>query len=219
MLIVGLTGGIGAGKSTVDRHLAERGAQVIDVDAIGRDVLRPHGGAEAQVAAEFGTAILAADGSIDRTALAGVVFADSESLSRLTAISHPAINEELVSRLRRLASRSVIVLDMAVLTESDLGRTDERYRYTFVVTVEAPASVREERAVASGFDREDVRRRMERQASDSERRALADAVIVNDGTIESLIEQVDVLWARLEVLAEPNRHASPGPSRLADPAG
>ncbi|HUZ10724.1 MAG TPA: dephospho-CoA kinase [Acidimicrobiales bacterium] len=202
MLIVGLTGGIGAGKSTVAGLLAERGAEVIDVDALGRQVLEPGGRAQAGVAAEFGPGVLAGDGSIDRAALAKVVFADASALARLTAISHPAINEELVARLRTLPPRTIAVLDMAVLAESELGRVDDRYRYTFVVIVEAPRELREERAVARGSDRDDVRRRMAQQATDEQRRALADVVIANDGTPAQLAEQVDDLWELLRSLAE-----------------
>jgi dephospho-CoA kinase len=204
MLIVGLTGGIGAGKSTVARLLAEHGADVIDVDGLGRKVLEPGGKAEAGVAAEFGRDVLAQDGSIDRAALAKVAFADAAALARLTAISHPAINEELAERLQQVRSAradSIAVLDMAVLAESQLGRTNDQYRYTFVITVEAPDEVREERAVARGSGRDDVRRRMAQQATDTQRRALADVVIVNDGTAEQLATQVDALWKRLLALA------------------
>jgi dephospho-CoA kinase len=201
MLIVGLTGGIGAGKSTVARLLAEHGAEVIDVDGLGRQVLESGGRAQAAVAAEFGPDVLAVDGSIDRAALAKVAFADAGTLARLTAISHPAINAELVERLRALPANTIAVLDMAVLAESQLGRSDERYRYTFVVTVEAPIELREERAVARGSSRDDVRRRMAQQATDTERRALADVVITNDGSSEELNTQVDSLWQRLTALA------------------
>ena len=209
MLIVGLTGGIGAGKSTVAGLLAAHGAEVIDVDALGRLVLEPGGRAQAGVAAEFGPGVLAADGTIDRAALARVVFADAAALARLTAISHPAIDEELVARLRALPPDTIAVLDMAVLAESRLGRSDERYRYTFVVIVEAPPELREERAVARGSDRGDVRRRMAQQATDEQRRALADVVITNDGTPEQLAEQVDALWARLRALAAPGGAGTP----------
>ena len=209
MLIVGLTGGIGAGKSTVARLLAERGADVIDVDALGRQVLEPGGRAQAGVAAAFGPGVLAADGSIDRAALAKVVFADAAALARLTAISHPAINEELVARLRALPPGAIAVLDMAVLAESELGRVDDPYRYTFVVIVEAPPELREERAVARGSDRDDVRRRMAQQATDEQRRALADVVITNDGTPAQLTERVDALWAQLRSRAGRDRSEEP----------
>jgi dephospho-CoA kinase len=194
VLIVGLTGGIGAGKSTVARLLAQRGALIIDVDELGRRVLAPGGRAEARVAEEFGSAVLNDDLSIDRAALAKAVFSDGEALARLTSISHPAINDELVEELRRLPPKSIVVLDMAVLTESILGQVEEPYRYRYVVTVEADPSRREDRAVARGSDRDDVRRRMAHQADEATRRAHADVVITNDGSAEDLATQVDQLW-------------------------
>jgi len=195
VLIVGLTGGIGAGKSTAARLLAERGAHVIDVDELGRRVLAPGGRAEAPVAAAFGPQVVSSDGSIDRAALAKIVFSNGEALSRLTAISHPAINEELVDELRALApSTGIVVLDMAILAESNLGQVEEPYRYRYVVTVEADPLRREERAVARGSDRDDVRRRMTHQAEEAQRRAVADVVLTNDGELADLVRQVDNLW-------------------------
>jgi dephospho-CoA kinase len=202
VLIVGLTGGIGAGKSTVSRLLAERGAHVIDVDELGRRVLAPGGRAEASVVAAFGPSVQAADGSIDRAALAKTVFGDAEALATLTAISHPAINEELLEGLRALpASTGVVVLDMAILTESNLGQIEDPYRYRYVVTVEADPSRREERAVERGSNRDDVRRRMSHQSDEATRRAAADFVITNDGSPEDLAAQVDELWERLNAPA------------------
>jgi dephospho-CoA kinase len=200
VLIVGLTGGIGAGKSTVARLLAERGAQIIDVDELGRRVLAPGGRAQAAVGAAFGPQIIAADGTIDRPALAKIVFADGAALSRLTDISHPAINEEIVDELRALDPSTIAVLDMAVLTESTLGQVADPYRYRFVVTVEADPAQREERAVARGSGRDDVRNRMARQSDEATRRRVADFVITNDGSQEDLVGQVDRLWQRLSAL-------------------
>jgi dephospho-CoA kinase len=178
--------------------LAERGAHVIDVDELGRRVLTPGGRAEAPVAAEFGPQVVSNDGSIDRAALAKIVFSDGEALSRLTAISHPAINEELVDELRALPpTTGIVVLDMAILAESNLGQVEEPYRYRYVVTVEADPRQREERAVARGSDRDDVRRRMTHQAEESQRRAVADVVITNDADLAELVRQVDDLWERL----------------------
>jgi len=203
VLIVGLTGGIGAGKSTVAHLLAERGAHVIDVDELGRRVLARGGRAEKPVATAFGTQVVAPDGTIDRAALAKIVFSDGEALARLTAISHPAINEELVEELRALPpSTRMVVLDMAILTESNLGQVAEPYRYRYVVTVESDPSRREERAVARGSDRDDVRRRMSHQADENTRRAVADFVITNDGDLNDLASQVDRLWDQLETASE-----------------
>ena len=137
------------------------------------------------------------DGAIDRAAVARVVFTDAKALSRLTAISHPAINAELVDRLAALPDDAIAVLDLAVLAESELGRSDPRYRYSYVVTVEASPDLREERAVLRGSKRDDVRRRMAQQATDEQRRALADVVLTNEGTNDELVAQVDGLWERL----------------------
>jgi dephospho-CoA kinase len=201
VLIVGLTGGIGAGKSTVARLLADRGAHVIDVDEVGRRVLAPGGRAEAPVAAAFGPQVVSSDGSIDRAALAKIVFSDGEALARLTGISHPAINEELVEELRALRdSTGIVVLDMAVLAESNLGRVEEPYGYRYVVTVEADPLLREDRAVARGSDRDDVRRRMTHQVDEAQRRAIADFVITNDAAPGDLVRQVDELWDHLVVM-------------------
>ncbi|HWD23925.1 MAG TPA: dephospho-CoA kinase, partial [Acidimicrobiales bacterium] len=115
MLIVGLTGGMGAGKSTVARLLAQHGAAVLDVDAIGRQVLEPGHQAAERVLREFGSDVLGADGSIDRSMLARTVFSDPDALARLVAISHPAINDELAAVMRSLPSNSIVILDIAVL--------------------------------------------------------------------------------------------------------
>lgn len=159
-LVVGLTGGIGSGKSTVAGLLAAHGAAVIDVDALGRSVIAPGGRAETAVLAEFGPGVADADGHIDRAALAGSVFGDAAALARLTAISHPAINAELVERIDALPDDAIVVLDMAILVESHLGRIDPAHSYSRVVVVEAPEELRVERAVARGMREADVRARI-----------------------------------------------------------
>ena len=198
MLVIGLTGGIGSGKSTVAAMLGEWGAAVIDVDALGRVVIAPGGRAEAAVLDEFGLRIASPDGHIDRAALAAVVFGDAVALQRLTAISHPAINEELAARLDRLrasdAPPAVVVLDMAILVESNLAHG----AYTRVVTVEAPLELRVDRAVARGMAEPDVRNRIASQATEAQRRAVADSVIVNDGDLEALSGRVARLWSLIQ---------------------
>ena len=197
MIVVGLTGGIGAGKSTVSAMLAERGAAVIDVDQLGREVQMCGGRAVEAVASEFGAAVRGADGGIDRPALARIVFADPAALARLTAIVHPAIDAELVLSIAGLAHSAdpptVVVLDMAVLAESRLGRGI----YEVVVVVEAPVELRIERAVARGMARDDVLARMTHQASDEDRRQIADVVIVNAAGRAELEAAVDDLWLQL----------------------
>lgn len=202
MLVIGLTGGIGSGKSTVAALLAERGATVIDVDTLGREVIAPGGRAEAKVIAEFGSEITDAAGHIDRAGLARVVFGQPEALARLTAISHPAINAELGERLDAVqgdegSTESVVVLDMAILVESNLGRGDPEHSYTKVVVVEAPPELRVQRAVARGMQADDVRARIASQATDDERRVVADAVIINDGDLAALAQRVDGLWRQI----------------------
>jgi len=200
MLVVGLTGGIGAGKSTAAARFAELGAAVIDVDAIGRDVLAPGGRAEQGVIDAFGPGITDDNGNIDRSKVAAEVFGRSDRLAALEAISHPAINAELDIQLQELAERGevqMVVLDMAVLTESRLGQLESGRGYTQVVVVESPEAVRMPRLIERGLTEEQARARMASQATDAERRAIADHVIVNDGTPEELAAAVDQVWAEL----------------------
>ena len=200
MLVVGLTGGIGAGKSTAAARFAERGAAVIDVDAIGREVLAPGGRAEQGVVDAFGPGILNDEGRIDRSKVAAEVFGRPDRLTALEAVSHPAINAELESLLQDLADRGgvqVVVLDMAVLAESRLGQLESGRGYTRVVVVEAPVEVRLPRLVERGLTEEQARARMASQATDAQRRALADHVIVNDSRPEDLAAAVDDVWDEL----------------------
>ena len=199
MLIVGLTGGIGAGKSTAARLFSVRGAAVIDVDRLGHRVLEPGGRAYAAVIDTFGTGIVGGDGVIDRRALGRIVFSDPAELAKLNSISHPAINDELAVEIDQARARGVdvAILDLALLVESSLGRIDADHSYSVVVTVEAPEALRVERAVARGMDRDDVRRRIAAQASEADRRAVADFVLVNDGDEQRLDAQVDACWQEL----------------------
>jgi dephospho-CoA kinase len=195
VLVIGLTGGIGAGKSTVATLLAKRGAAVIDVDELGRDVLGPGGRARDGVIARFGAAVVGTDGEVDRAALAATVFGDDRALADLTSISHPAINTLLADRLAELAESgpAVMVLDMAVLVESQLGRGF----YDTVVVVEAPWSQRVARLTARGLTEHEAVARRDAQATDAERRAVADFVVDNSGDVEALTSEVDALWIKL----------------------
>ena len=194
MLVIGLTGGIGSGKSTVAGLLADCGAVVLDVDAVGREVIAPGGLAEADVLAEFGVGVADAAGRVDRATLGRAVFGQPEALARLTAISHPAINTELAARLAALPVASLVVLDMAILVESNLGKLPDGNGYTKVVVVEAPTELRVDRAVARGMSADDVRARIAAQASDAQRRAVADVVLTNDGDRDRLAQRVGELW-------------------------
>jgi dephospho-CoA kinase len=170
---------------------------VIDVDAVGREVIAPGGRAVAGVLAEFGPEIAGADGAIDRAALGRAVFGNSAALARLTAISHPAINAELAARLDALPAHAIVVLDMAILVESNLGRLADGRSYSRVVVVEAPTELRVQRAVERGMQGDDVRARIASQATDEQRRAVADVVLTNDADRDTLSTRVEELWARI----------------------
>lgn len=194
MLVIGLTGGIGSGKSTVSRLLGDKGATIIDVDQLGREVLLPAGRAHDGVIDEFGPGIVGDDGHIDRAKLAAVVFNDPAALNRLTTVSHPAINAEIADRLDASPRDAIVVLDMAILVESFLGRGDPEHSYTKVIVVETPVDLRVERAVARGMKADDVRARINSQATDAERRKVADLVVTNDGDLDALQREVDRVW-------------------------
>jgi dephospho-CoA kinase len=212
MRIIGLTGGIGAGKSTLATMLAERGAIVIDVDAIGRAVVGPGGVAEDAVGARFGPTIVADDGHIDRAALARIVFADGDALAGLEAIVHPAINAEIDRQLDIIEARgnddALIVLDMAVLVGSRLGRDLPSGRgYDTVVVVRAPFEARVARLVHQrGMTEADARARIAAQPSDEAQRAAADHLIDNDGDRDTLRGAVDLLWDELCIAPTAHQH-------------
>jgi dephospho-CoA kinase len=191
VLLVGLTGGIGSGKSTVAAMLTERGAHVVDADAIAREVVEPGTPALAQLVERFGPSILAADGSLDRPRLADLAFASDTERKALEAITHPAINAEFLRQISEAPSDGVVVLDVPLLVESGL-RT-----YECVVVVETPAAVRLDRLEGRGVGRADAEARMAAQATDEDRRAVADHLIDNRGDLADLEAQVDDVWADL----------------------
>ena len=195
MLVVGLTGGIGSGKSTVSRLLSARGAVIVDADVVARRVVEPGGPAYQGVVDRFGPGILASDGTIDRPALAAIVFADPSARADLEAITHPAvgvlINEQLAAEA---GTDHVVVLDVPLLVES--GRTG-----TPVIVVDCPPETAIRRLVEQrAMDEADARRRVAAQVSREERLAHADLVIDNSGSPEALEHQVDAAWAWIEGL-------------------
>lgn len=195
MLTVGLTGGIGAGKGEVARTLAGYGAVVVDADQLAREALAPGTPGLAQVVAQFGSGVLAADGSLDRARLADVVFGDDAALARLEAIVHPVVGARAAELIAAAPDDAVVVYDVPLLAEKGLAGA-----YDLVVVVEAPAEVRVRRVVAArGMRPDDVRARIAAQASDEQRAAVADVVLDNSGTREELEAQVGELWA--EILA------------------
>ena len=190
MILIGLTGGIGSGKSTVSARLAELGARVIDADAITREVQQPGTEVFAAIVGRFGDGVVAADGSLDRAALAAKVFGDPEELKALTDIVHPAVGVMIAERMAEAAGTDdVVVLDVPLLVES--GRDD----MAAMVVVDLDPEVAVQRLVEHrGFAEEDARARISRQASREDRLARADKVLDNSGSVEDLLAQVDAAW-------------------------
>jgi dephospho-CoA kinase len=192
-VLVGLTGGIGAGKSAVASRLASHGAVIIDGDKLAREVVAPGSKGLAEVVAEFGSGVLAADGSLDRPALGKIVFADAGARRRLEAITHPRIRVRTVELIMAAPPGSVVVNDVPLLVEAGLATTFE-----LVVIVVAPRETRIERLTATrGMSREEAESRIAAQATDEQRRAVADVVIENNGTLDDLRERVDKVWRGL----------------------
>lgn len=192
---LGLTGGIGSGKSTVAGMLRDRGAVVVDADQIARELVEPGGEALAELVTEFGPRILQADGSLSRGELAAMAFSDPRATERLNAIMHPLIRAEAERRINADRSAPVVVYDMPLLVETgQVGLVD------VVVVVDVPEEVQIDRAVRlRGLDEADVQRRMTVQAARADRLAAADHVIDNSGSREATQAQVDALWAVLAV--------------------
>lgn len=188
---VGLTGGIGAGKSTVARMLADRGAVVVDGDLIARELVEPGEPALAEIAARFGSGVMDPDGRLDRAALADIVFPDPAQLAHLEAIMHPRIADRSAQMLddAEAAGVPVVVYDMPLLVESDQADL-----FDVVLVVQAPVEVRLARLAVRGVAAADAHARMARQASDAQRAAVADLVLDNSGSEEELEGQVERAW-------------------------
>lgn len=198
MRIIGLTGGIAAGKSTVSRRWAEHGAVVVDADRLARDAVAPGSPGLARVAERFGPSVLAADGSLDRAALGSIVFADADARRDLEAITHPEVwrlAQEAFDAAESDDPEALVVYDVPLLAEA---RGRRPIAFDAVVVVDAPAAQRVERLVAfRGATRDDAERRVAAQASDAERLALADHVVDATGTVDETIRSADDVWARL----------------------
>lgn len=193
---IGLTGGIGAGKSTVAGLLAEHGAHVLDADAIAREVVAVGTPGLQQVADAF-PGVLAPDGSLDRPALAARVFADPQQRALLESITHPLIGTETARRMATFDERAIVVYDVPLLAESG-----SRGRYDFVIVVEAPLEVRLGRLAARGLPADQARERIANQATDEQRRAVADLVLDNGGDRDALAAQVRAGWPRIAGITE-----------------
>jgi dephospho-CoA kinase len=193
MLKVGLTGGIGAGKSEVSRLLASCGAVVVDADRIAREVVEPGTPGLAAVVAEFGPSVLTTEGTLDRAKLGSVVFADPERLAALNAIVHPLVGARSAELESRAAADAIVVHDVPLLTENALAPL-----YDLVVVVDASPRTQLDRLVRlRGMRESEARSRMAAQATREQRRAIADVLIDNDGPLDALEPQVRRLWAEL----------------------
>jgi dephospho-CoA kinase len=197
VLVIGLTGGIGSGKSTVSALLAQRGAVVVDADAIVREVQRPGTPVFAAMVERFGPGIMAADGGLDRAAVADRVFNDSQALADLNDIVHPAVGKEIADRMATLAETDeVVILDVPLLVESK-----NAYPVAGLLVVDVDPEVAVRRLVEQrGMREEDVRARISRQARRAERLARADRIIDNSGTRDDLGTAVAEAWEWIEGL-------------------
>ncbi len=205
MILVGLTGGIGAGKSTVSALLAGHGAVVIDADAITRALQEPGQPVLAAIVDRFGSGVLTADGRLDRAGLAEIVFGDPDALRDLNAIVHPAVGAEIARRIAaEQDSGRIVVLDVPLLVETGRGGLSG------IVVVDVPTDTAVERLVVQrGMSEDDARARVAVQASRDERLAKADVVIDNSSTREALEKRVAEVWAWMQQLPDADRPREP----------
>lgn len=201
--LIGLTGGIASGKSVVSERLAERGAVVIDADVLAREVVDPGTAGLAEIVSEFGTGVLREDGSLDRAALGALIFSDAQKREKLNAITHPKIwrrTRELIAAAEARDPEAVVVYDVPLLAEA-AGKRD--LDFDLVVVVHADTGTRIQRMVElRGMRRDEALHRLNSQASDTERLAIADVVIDNNGDLTDTLAQVDGLWERVAVQSQ-----------------
>lgn len=193
MLRVGLTGGIGAGKSEVSGRLAAQGAIIIDADAIAREVVAPGTPGLEQVIATFGPRLRGADGALERERLGEIVFADPAKLAQLNSIVHPLVGQRMTELETTAAADAIVVHDVPLIAENNLASG-----YDVVVVVDTPPALQLDRLVKlRGMNEEQARARMAAQATREQRLAIADFVIDNSGSLAELDRQVGDLWAEL----------------------
>ena len=193
MLLVGLTGGIGSGKSTVSGMLGERGAVILDADVFARDAVREGSDGFRRVVERFGRSVIGPDGELDRAALASIVFADTQALRDLEDIVHPEVRRLIADGVTDNAGTDkVVILVNPLLIEMGTHRDCD-----VVVVISASAETQVRRTVAGGMDEADVRSRIAAQLPLAERARYADVLIDNEGSIEELASQVDRLWSEL----------------------
>ncbi|HEY2205681.1 MAG TPA: dephospho-CoA kinase [Pseudonocardia sp.] len=217
MLRIGLTGGIGAGKSTVARGLTDLGAIVVDADQVAREVVRPGSPGLAEVARAFGEEVLDADGALDRPRLASVVFADPQARSRLNGILHPLIGRRTAELVAEAPADGILVHDVPLIVENDMAAG-----FALVVVVFATERERIRRLVGDrGMTADEARSRIASQADDDARRAVADVALDNSGSADEVTERVRRLWRERLVPFEENlrlgRVAVGDPATVADP--
>ncbi|MFO7249913.1 MAG: dephospho-CoA kinase [Actinomycetes bacterium] len=196
-LKVGLTGGIGSGKSEVSKRLAAHGAIVIDADRIAREVVEPGTPGLVRVVEEFGPEVLRADGSLDRQRLGSIVFADPERLAALNAIVHPLVAARAAELQEAAPDDAIVVYDVPLLVENNLAG-----QYEVVIVVDAADEIRVDRLTRlRGMSEADAKARIAAQATREDRLRVADIVIVNEGTLEELQARVDEVWEELRARA------------------
>jgi dephospho-CoA kinase len=202
MFLIALTGGIASGKSLVSSRLAEHGAVIVDADILAREVVEPGTRGLAAIAEHFGPGVIAADGTLNRPALGAIIFSNDHERQALNDITHPEVwrrAKELFAEAEAADPNTVIVYDVPLLVESTKGRA---MTFDLVVVVNASTETRIQRLMElRGMTREEAGHRLNSQASDTERLAVADVVIENNGTIEETLQQVDALWSRASLAA------------------
>lgn len=195
VLIIGLTGGIAAGKSTVASRWRERGATIVDADLLAREAVAVGSFGLEQIRRQFGDSVIAADGSLDRAALGAIVFRDPVARADLNGITHPEVwrlAQERFAAIRAADSKAVAVYDVPLLAEA---AADRPLRFDTVVVVHAPRATRIDRLIAErGMSRSEAERRIAAQASDEDRLALADHVVDASGTLDETLASADVVW-------------------------
>jgi len=204
VIVVGLTGGIGAGKSTVSTMLAERGAAIVDADQIARDLQAPGAPLLDVMAERFGSHIIDDHGALDRAAVAAIVFSDEQALKDLNGIVHPAMQAEIQAQIdAHRGTDRIVVLDFPLLGENP------RKGLAATIVVDVPYELAVERAVARGMDQDDVRNRINSQITREKRLEAATHVIDNGGDVGALTGRVDEIWAELSEIAAAEPAADP----------
>jgi dephospho-CoA kinase len=205
--LMGLTGGIGAGKSTVSNALRDRGAVIVDADAITKELQQPGTEVFAAMVAHFGDRILAPDGTLDRQAIADIVFSDAEQLTVLNSIVHPAVGKEIFRRIQeQIGSDHVVVLDIPLL------RKDGLYKVSGILVVDTPIDVAVQRLVEfRAMDETDARARIANQITREQRLEMADFVLDNGGSEADLDGEIERAWAWIETLPDFEPDVTPAP--------